>query len=159
MQANLTLNANFIDGAAPTVSFVSPKLNLQWTNATFTVTGTAADNVAVGNVFYSLNGNLWTNAMTANGWTNWTASLDLTPGTNTIQAYAVDSSGNRSATNSVSFEFVVLMPVVAQVYGLGVPNPKWGSLTPKFTSQKLLPINEKSKLTAKASHGFAFVNW
>jgi hypothetical protein len=108
---------------------------------------------------YSLNSGPWLNATTANGWTNWSGSLALTPGTNTVQAYAVDSSGNRSATNTVSFEYVVLMPVTAQVYGLGVPNPKWGSLHPNYTNGTPLAVNEKGTLTARAAHGFAFTNW
>ena len=141
------------------MSFVSPKHNQQWGSPTFTVTGKAADNVAVANVFYSLNNGSWVNATTANGWTNWNGSLTLTPGTNTVRAYAVDSSANCSATNSVSFEYVVRMPITALVYGLGVPNPKWGSLQPKFSDRTLLPVNEKVKLTAKAAHGFAFTNW
>jgi uncharacterized repeat protein (TIGR03803 family) len=148
-----------IPPAGPTLSFVSPTLNQQWNNATFTVTGKAGDNVAVGNVFYSLNGSGWSSATTANNWTNWSGSLALAPGTNTVKAYAVDTSGNRSTTNAVSFEFVVLMPVVAQVYGLGVPNPKWGSLRPNYSGQTLLPVNEKSQVTAKASRGFALANW
>ena len=159
MQTNLTLNANFIDGTAPTLVIASPKLNQQLKTTTFTVTGKAADNVAVANVFYSLNSRPWTNAITANAWTNWNSSLALTPGTNIFQAYAVDTSGNRSFTNSVSFEYVVLMPVTAQAYGLGVPNPKWGSFAPKYSSQTRLPVNEKTKVTAKPAHGFAFTNW
>jgi hypothetical protein len=147
------------DATKPTVSIVSPTANQRLTNGAFTVTGKAADNVAVGNVFYSLNGSGWSSATTANNWTNWSGSLALAPGTNTVKAYAVDTSGNRSTTNAVSFEFVVLMPVVAQVYGLGVPNPKWGSLRPNYSGQTLLPVNEKSQVTAKASRGFALANW
>ena len=160
MQPNLTLNANFIDASPPTLSIVSPTAKQQWKSAAFTLTGKAADNAAVANVFYSLNGGPWTNATTANGWTNWTSSLTLTPGTNTIQAYAVDSSGNHSITSTVSFEYVVLLPVTAQAYGLGVLNPKWGSTIPKFSGKiVLLPVNEKSKVTAKPARGFAFANW
>ena len=48
----------------------------------------------------------WTNASTLNNWTNWSASLPLVPGTNSLQAFAVDTSGNASTTNSVSFEYV-----------------------------------------------------
>jgi phosphoheptose isomerase len=147
------------DAIKPTMSIVSPTANQRLTNGAFTVTGNAADNVAVGNVFYSLNGSGWSSATTANNWTNWSGSLALAPGTNTLQAYAADTSGNCSATNTVKIEYVVLMPVVAQVYGLGVPNPKWGSLRPNYSGQTLLAVNEKSQVTAKASHGFALTNW
>jgi hypothetical protein len=52
----------------------------------------------------------------------------------TVRACAVDSSGNRSTTNTVSFEYVVLMPVTVQIYGQGLPNPKSGSLSPNPSS-------------------------
>ena len=81
------------DVTPPTLSFVSPTLNQQWGSPTFTVSGKAADNVALAHVFYSLNNGSWVNATTANGWTNWNGSLTLTPGTNTVRAYAVDSGG------------------------------------------------------------------
>ena len=74
------------DMVKPTLSIVSPTLNQQWSNATFTATGKAGDNVAVATVYYSFNGGLWTNATTANNWTNWSATLPLTPGTNSLQA-------------------------------------------------------------------------
>ena len=106
MATNLALVANFVDITRPTLSIVSPTLNQQWSNATFTATGKANDNVAVDSVYYSLNGAPWTNATTLNNWTNWSASLPLVPGTNSLQAFAVDTSGNASTTNSVSFEYV-----------------------------------------------------
>ena len=111
MVTNLALTANFVDVTRPTLSILTPTSNQQWTNGTFTVTGKAGDNVAVGTVYYSLNGSGWTAATTTNNWTNWTANLTLTPGTNTVQAYAVDTSGNLSSTNTVKFEYVVLKPL------------------------------------------------
>ena len=105
MATNLTLTANFADVSKPTVSIVTPTSNQQWTNGTFSVTGKAGDNVAVSAVYYSLNGSAWTVAATANNWTNWTANLTLTPGTNTVQAYASDTSGNLSTTNKVTFAY------------------------------------------------------
>jgi hypothetical protein len=92
----------------PTLSIVSPASGQQWSNGAFTVTGKAADNVAVAKVCFSLNGSAWTNATTANNWTNWSGSLALTPGTNTLQAYALDTSGNPSTTNTISFVDVAL---------------------------------------------------
>ncbi len=164
----------------PKLSIVSPTLNQQWSNGTFTVTGSAGDNVAVGHVFYSLNGSAWTNATTVNNWTNWSGALALTPGTNTLQAYALDTSGNPSTTNTVTFEYIVLQPLAIQVSGLGVSNPKWGSLSsgsyttwvllgshyyitsgqlPGYTNGTLLAVNQNYALTATANAGFAFTNW
>ncbi len=169
MATNLALVANFVDVTRPTLSITSPTLNQQCSNATFTAAGRAADNVAVASVLYSLNGGPWTNAVTANNWTNWSAPLPLVPGTNTLQAFALDTSGNASTTNSVRFEYVVLTPLSVQVFGLGVPNPKWGFLSsgyypgwgwlPGDTNGTRLAVNETYALTAVASPGFAFTNW
>ena len=159
MVTNLTLNANFVDVTRPTLSIVTPTANQQWTNGTFTVTGKAGDNVAVGTVYYSLNGSGWTAATTANNWTNWTANLTLTPGTNTVQACAVDSSGNISTTNTVRFEYVVREPLTVQIMALGTLNPKWGTLNPNYTNGTPLAINENYTMTANASSGFGFTNW
>ena len=159
MVTNLALRAHFLDVTRPTLSLLTPTSNQQCTNGTFTVTGKAGDNVAVGTVYYSLNGAAWTAAATTNNWTNWTANLTLTPGTNTVQAYAVDTSGNLSSTNTVNFEYVVLKPLNVQIFGLGTANPKWGSLNPNYTNGTLLAINENYALTANAQSGFAFTNW
>jgi hypothetical protein len=105
--SNLVFNANFTDIARPTNAIAAPAANQHLSNAVFTVTGKAGDNVAVSNVFYSLDNSGWSNAVTANKWTNWTAQVTLTPGTNTVAAYAVDTSGNVSKTNTVSFVYVV----------------------------------------------------
>ena len=140
------------DHTPPTDQITAPTSNQQWTNGTFTVTGKAGDNVAVGTVYYSLNGSGWTAATTTNNWTNWTANLTLTPGTNTVQAYAVDTSGNLSTTNTVRFEYVVLKPLTLSINGKGTVNPN-------CTNGTLLAINENYTLTASAASGFGFTNW
>ncbi|MEI6197705.1 MAG: CARDB domain-containing protein, partial [Verrucomicrobiota bacterium] len=94
------------DTTAPTLNVTSPTPGQRWSNVAFTANGTTSDNVAVANVLYSLNGLPWTTATTGNNWTNWTAQVALTPGTNTLLTYSVDASGNSSLTNSVSFQFV-----------------------------------------------------
>ena len=159
MKTNLAFTANFLDVTRPTLSLLTPTSNQQCTNGTFTDTGKAGDNVAVATVYYSLNSAAWTAAATTNSWTNWTANLTLTPGTNTVKAYAVDTSGNLSSTNTVNFEYVVLKPLNVQIFGLGTANPKWGSLNPNYTNGTLLAINENYALTANAQSGFAFTNW
>ncbi len=146
-----TNNTGPIDSAKPTVSIVSPTSNHQATNGTFTATGKAKDNVAVTSVHYSLNGSSWTTAVTTNNWANWTASLKLTPGTNTIQAYAVDAVGNISTTNTIRFKYVVLIPLSVAINGKGRVSPNYNG--------KLLAVNESYTMTAHASSGFAFTNW
>jgi hypothetical protein len=105
MQSNLTFIAAFADVTPPVAIVLSPKVHQSVSNAEFTVTGKASDNVGVTNVWYQLNGAGWTAAETTNGWTNWTAQVTLTPGANLVQAFAEDAAGLRSKTNSVSFVY------------------------------------------------------
>jgi len=108
--------------------------------------------VAVSHVYYSLNESGWTNASTTNGWANWTANVTLTkPGTNTIQAYAVDTSGHLSATDSVSFIYVMTAPLTVLINGSGKISPDYNG--------KLLQIGENYSMTAKPGSGVTFVNW
>jgi hypothetical protein len=151
MASNLTLVANFADIARPTLSILSPVANQRWSNAVFKVTGKASDNAAVSNVFYSLNGPAWTAASTTNNWTNWTALVNLEPGTNFLAAYAVDTSGNVSTTNKVSFVYVLSDHLEVQIVGLG-------TITPNYTNVSL-EVGGNYSMTAKASTGFAFWKW
>jgi hypothetical protein len=116
----------------PTLTITTPTAGQRWSNVMFTVTGTVFDSLQVTNVLYQLNGLDWNPATTTNKWTNWTAQVNLTSGTNTIQAYAVDTGGNVSATNQVSFNFVTNQSPVATASA----NPTSGSvpLTVAFSS-------------------------
>ncbi len=104
MSSNLTLQATFLDVARPGLTITAPTLGQKMTNALATVLGKATDNWYVSNVWYQLNGGAWNPATTTNGYTNWSSALlPLVAGTNTVNAYAVDSSGNASFTTNVSF--------------------------------------------------------
>ena len=97
------------DYTPPTVTITSPTANQQWSNSSFTITGKASDNIAVTHVFYSINntGFFPATPTNVNNWSNWTASVTLTPGTNTVSAYATDVNGNISATTTVKFVYVL----------------------------------------------------
>ncbi len=151
MQSNDTFTANFADDASPTLTVVAPKVGLSVTNAAFTATGTAKDNVAVQSVLYQLNGTGWQAATTANNWSNWTANLNLAAGTNKFSAYAVDTTGNLSATNSISFFYVLTATLTVNTNGEGTVSPN--------DNGALLEIGKSYTITAKAATGFKFVNW
>ena len=151
MASNDTFTANFADDASPTLTVVAPKAGQSVSNAAFVASGTAKDNVAVQSVFYQLNGSGWQTAITANSWTNWTANLTLTPGTNKFSAYAVDTTGNPSTTNTVSLFYVLTTTLTVNTNGNG-------TLSPNEIGQ-LLDIGRSYTITAKAATGFKFVNW
>jgi uncharacterized repeat protein (TIGR03803 family) len=90
------------DTIDPTLAITSPAAGQYMTNALATFTGTAGDNLGCGSVWCQLNGGPWNLATTENGDTNWTITDTLIAGTNTLNAYAVDFSGNFSSTNSLS---------------------------------------------------------
>jgi uncharacterized repeat protein (TIGR03803 family) len=151
VESNLMLQANFMDVTKPTLSITNVKAGMNVSNADFTVKGKAGDNLAVSNVLYSLNDTGWSNAMTANDWSNWTAAVTLTPGTNTIAAYAVDTTGNVSTTNTLKFFYAVSAPLTVTISGRGTVSPN--------DNGALLLIGRSYSIKATAGTGFAFANW
>ena len=148
----LALTINLAKTTNPPVLLISsPTSGQRWSNAVFTVSGTASDKLAVSGVFDSLNGSAWTPATTGNNWSNWTAGVTLTPGTNVVRAYAVDTSDNVSATNQVSFDFVVTNQLQLQTIGLGTVSPNY--------SNSWLEVGRNYTLTATPAAGFVFTNW
>ena len=102
MASNLTLQVNFLDVTRPTNTISAPTAGQHMTNALATVVGTAKDNWKVAGVWYRLNSDPWNLVNTTNFYTNWTKTVTLLAGTNTLKAYAVDLGGNYSTTNSLS---------------------------------------------------------
>jgi uncharacterized repeat protein (TIGR02543 family) len=150
--SNLSLTATFVDVEKPTLSITAPKAGQRWSNSVFNVTGKANDNVAVTSVWLQLNTEAWTtNVVSNNGWTNWNLNVTLTPGTNTVKAYAVDAAGNKSLTNSVSFIYVLSALLTVQTTGHGVFTPNYNNV--------LLEISNSYTMTATATDGYVFSNW
>jgi uncharacterized repeat protein (TIGR02543 family) len=139
------------DKTPPTIAIKSPTAGQFWSNSVFTVAGTASDNVGVVSVSYQLNGGSWTPATSANGYTNWTATLTLTPGTNTVKAYASDGSGNNSTNQTVSFVYVLSAPLSVSTVGSGTVSPNYNNA--------LLQIGRSYSMTAAPSTGSKFTGW
>jgi hypothetical protein len=110
---------------SPLLSIINVISGMQLSNGTFTVMGQATDNIAVADVYYSLDNTPFAQATTANQWTNWNASLTLTVGTNTLAAYAVDASGHISATDTVSIVYVQSAALTVQTTGQGNVSPNY----------------------------------
>lgn len=139
------------DTTPPTLSITNPATSVLESNQVYVVGGKAADNVAVAGVYYQLNGGAWTAAVTGNGWTNWTATVNPAPGTNKFAAYAADTSGNRSATNTVTFFDLVNALLTVGTNGDGSVTPNDNGL--------LLALGVNVTLTAVPGRGCRFVNW
>ncbi len=151
MASNLTFVANFKDITPPTITITAPKANQKWSNALFSVTGTAKDNVTVSNVWYSLNDGGWTAATLSGGGSHWTAGVTLNPGPNTIAAYAVGTGDNLSTTNTVKFDYILSAPLTVRTNGDGTVTPN--------DNNKLLQIGASYSLKATPAKGFAFSHW
>jgi PKD repeat protein len=141
--------------AKPTLAITSPKSGQSVTgsNGVFTVIGTAKDKEFVTNVLYQVNGGSWTPATSTNSWRNWTASVTLSSGANTISAYAQNTSGNLSAIQKVNFKFLPggVLVVVA-------PTNQNGKVTPNDNGQVLV-LGASYTLTAVPGKNWLFSNW
>jgi hypothetical protein len=139
------------DAVPPTLSIKAPIANQRWSNALFTAQGTAADNRGITNVWYQFNFGTWSNATTTNRWTNWTATLGLTPGSNILRAYAWDSSANSSATNTVWFSYVVTNALHLEIVGKGTVTGA--------TNGQVLEVGRNYTITAVPAAGLGLSNW
>ena len=138
MASNLMLQANFVDTNRPAFSITNVTAGQRVSNAEFIVKGTAGDNWRSATCVSSSTASGWNRRRTST-WTNWTAGVTLVPGTNTVAAYAVDTSGNMSVTNTVRFDFVATNLTV-QLAGLG-------TITPNY-SNALLQVGANYTMTA-----------
>ena len=105
MAPGLAFTATFSDMKAPTVTIKTPPNKSTFTNAALQVTGVTKDNSTVAAVYYQLNEDGWVLASTATVWSNWWANIILDPGANSVQAYAVDTTGNVSKIDKITLTF------------------------------------------------------
>jgi glycosidase len=100
-----TAATSFQDTVPPTVFLLTPT-NGAVISANFVVSGTSTDNVAVQKVDFRLDNGAW---QTVGGTTTWSYlvnSSNFLNGPHVLAVRATDSSGNSSATNTVSIHFV-----------------------------------------------------
>jgi lysyl endopeptidase len=135
----------------PATSIVVPSSLQRWSNELMTVQGKASDDIQVGAVYCKANEGEWTLATTGNNWSNWTAGVTLTPGTNVLLSYAEDTMGNLSATSRISCVYVLSTYLALNLNGKG-------TLTPNYNGQ-LLELGRGYTITATPGVGFVFTNW
>src|SRR5262249_18262762 len=129
----------------PTIVLKSPTLNQRVTNDTQMATGTAADDRGLAVVYYRLNEGA---KLTANGLTNWSATLPLRAGTNKLEVHSVDLAGNPSPVIQRSFFRVVSELLMLQTNG----NGKVSGLT----NGQRLEIGRGYKVAATPGPGYLF---
>ena len=140
MRSNLSLTANFIETSLPKLTITSPVKNAKLNGSSVGMTGTASDAWAVTNVSYAVNSGAWNRASTGNNYSNWTATVTLAAGTNTIRVYAQNQGGLSSLTNS-------LKVIATNVLTLNLV----------INSQNQAPMQARSMAVAvPASKGFTF---
>ena len=139
------------NGAVPQLTINVPKANQRFSNAVAIVEGTAVKNGSINQLFYRLNTDDWQLAPTTNGWSNWSASVNLSPGINTLSVYAVDACNRASSTQNVSFTYVVSDRLTVQTNGQGTVAPAYGG--------QLLEIGKRYTLTATPATGYLFSGW
>src|SRR5258708_14142640 len=104
------LTANFVDVTKPTVAITSPLAGSRVTNGTVTVQGTASDNNGVAQVLVQLGSGPF---QVATGTANWSASLALAPGPNTVVAKSVDTAGTQSPPVSDTITYSILSHITS----------------------------------------------
>ncbi len=80
-----------VDIVSPNVTITDPSEGQVLYTDTITVTGTASDDVSIGNVELNVNGGPWS---PVDGMESWSIEVQLSEGDNAIYARATDSSGN-----------------------------------------------------------------
>jgi YD repeat-containing protein len=98
----VSTNTVVLDTNSLLLVITSPAQNVKLPNVATGTAGTTAGNVQVAGVYYQLNNAGWTAATTANNWNNWSGQVTLPISTNTLSAYAMDTSGAVSLTNNIT---------------------------------------------------------
>ena len=151
MSSNLVFSCNFADVSRPVLSITNLVSGCIVSNGVFVVKGTARDNLSVANVLYSLNNSGWTAADNANDWSNWSATLLLNSGINTLSLCALDASGNYFITNNLMLNYVPVSTLSVRTTGMGTVSP--------LLNGAVLRIGQSYTLAAMPAAGFAFANW
>ena len=106
-----SVTVNYIDTILPTISISSPTSSQTFNTNTITVSGAASDNVAVNKVEVKVSEGTW---QIAKGTNSWSAQVTLSPGSNTIYAKVIDTSGN-IAEHSVPVNYIPSDPILPTI--------------------------------------------
>lgn len=143
------------DQTAPTIAITYPASKqrliemVDVTNGVVVVRGTTSDNVGATRVEYQFNGGSW---LTATEALNWSATVNMVPGENTITVRAFDAVNNASAPLSRTFTYVTYSLLSAEILGGGV-------LSPDLDNQSLENAKSYRMTALPLSVDWVFTNW
>jgi hypothetical protein len=135
----------------PSVAISSPPPGAKLSNQTVTVTGQANSLEGIAGVWVRLNGLSWQPAALAGDGSTWTAEVTLAPGSNTVEAFALDGTGASSRTNTVTILRLLYQPLLVRATGQG-------TLTPNLSNAVLL-LGQGFTMTAAGVNGHTFSQW
>jgi hypothetical protein len=142
------------DTTSPNIVITSPSANAIVTSSAVTATGSCTDETRIKQVLVRINGGdaqaatlTFGNSLTA---ATWSVPLTATPGTNIIEACAVDFSSNTSSWASATIFYKATATLAISTTGIGTV------LNPSGTS---LIIGSNYTVSAKAGTGYLFSNW
>jgi hypothetical protein len=133
----------------PTITITAPRTGQSFNIDLVHASGKASNNVGVASVWYQLNNGPW---LQASGASSWTADLSaLIGGTNVLRLFSLDTGGNPSLTNKVSFKYVPSDRLNLAMVGRGTLSPHY--------SNALLQIGRTYCITSTPAAGLLFSNW
>ncbi len=148
--ADAVYTASLKDAQNPVLTVSSPANGIRLISEAVTVAGKATDNNGAADVLIQFNAGTWVTNNTLLSTTNWTASLTLQPGANTVKIYARDAAGNSSATNTLNLTYVLYGTLTVRTDGLGTVNR-----APTGTPE----VGATYTLTAVPGAGYGFKEW
>jgi len=138
----------------PNIRITSPSPNSLLRNPVLFARGTSSDALGVAQVYVQLNGGGWELATPERGWSPWTTTpLMLQPGTNILEAFAVNLAGLFSPTNRVSF---ILSPGKS---ALAVQTNGSGSVSPVYSTNQLLDVFGTYAIKSLPARNYVLASW
>jgi hypothetical protein len=140
----------------PTITITSAPPNFsRQTESPITIQGTASDNIGVDQIkFQVLSGRFLQNSsapQTADGTTNWSASVPLVPGRNAIRLWSQDLATNKSAVVTLFYTYFAQAPLTVIKNGDG-------TITPNLDG-RVLELGKLYTVTARPAVGQIFWRW
>lgn len=137
------------DTTKPVLTVTAPAARLMVvSNAPFTIAGVAGDNVGVSNVVIETREGA---SLPASGTSQWSAGVELLPGTNVFTVTAMDAAGNVSAVVTRTVVYVTFSRLTLAVVGNG-------SVTGAADQQSLV-VGRSYSLVARPAKGHVFRGW